>query len=53
MGGRLGNRENFGVGRGILEQLPLVVGLADDLAVGNDDAPDGHLTDIEGALGFT
>ena len=51
--GRLGDRQDFGMGGGVLQQFALVVGLSDDLPIADNDATDGHLADVHGALGFT
>ena len=52
VGGGLRDGEDFGVGGGVLEDLALVVGLADDLAVMDDNAADGHLAGLAGLLGL-
>ena len=52
VGGGLGDGQDLGVRRGVLEDFALVVGFADDLAVVDDNAADGDLPGFEGPLGF-
>ncbi len=52
VGGGLGDGQDLGMGRGVLEDFALVVGFADDLAVVDDNAADGDLPGLEGLLGF-
>ena len=52
VGGGLGDGQNLGMGGGVLEDFALVVGLADDLPVVDDDAADGDLPGRIGFLGF-
>ena len=46
MCGRLRNGQNFGVGGRVLEDLALVVSLADDEAVVDDHAAHRHLAEL-------
>ena len=41
--GRLAQGQHLRVGRRIAQRLPLVVTLADDLIIHNDDRPNGHI----------
>ena len=48
----LRNGEDFGVRGGVLEKLTLVVRLADDLPIMDNDATDGNFAGVEGLFGF-
>jgi len=44
--------KDLGVGRWVLQDLPLIMGLPDDLAFVNNHASDGNFADLEGPFGL-